>query len=654
MINKRTLQQWIPPTVCAVLLAGSMAVSQAQPFTNFIYCQFDTGDPRANGWPDNTSINLVKWWGEPDFAQEWDGTMNATTTLGPNNSGSGSLKVTVNWTPGQNQLCLWQQLNGVQNWWDPDVRVNGFYYDMSFDIRFDPSSAQTAAGDYGHLQFGLSTPSWNQVWLKDIPHFPVTNGWMHVNCPIDPAVPGVDQITAFIFDYPWQPNAITNTQTFWLDNIIFQTNLNKNLKPPTLTLASFPATPGLHLSSAGASQYDRNSIESALSQTWVGKGDTPVSYSFTVIEYPGTNYPNLQTHIFLCSNPGTEVAPDYNEANAVFVQLQNNPDGSAGWSFMYKTNDPGDNHMFFNQQPGGQYGTNGYGQGLLGTLTEPNGPLGTWTLTFLNDTNVTMTSPSGLTANFFFPDDTAVQTAFAEPVRAYFGAQPNSTAAIGQEVILSEVKITGTDNPLDDHFTGLSVDTTVWTVRATEAVDVSVVPNNIAFKLTWALPDLHFSLQMAPTLNGPWTDPGLTNTTVNAATKTVLVPRSILPSTTATYFRMVKRVATQLQVLMPGETAAPGTLTGKTGTPDPQFAYLDVAVTVHAVDNNWNLADSVTDTVAITSSDATALLPNNAALAGGTGTFHIIFGTPGSWTVTATDVTSTTVAPNTGSPTTVQ
>jgi len=32
---------------------------------------------------------------------------------------------------------------------------------------------------------------------------------------------------------------------------------------------------------------------------------------------------------------------------------------------------------------------------------------------------------------------------------------------------------------------------------------------------------------------------------------------------------MVKRAFTQLQVLLPGETNAPNTTTGKIGTPDP-------------------------------------------------------------------------------------
>ena len=44
-------------------------------------------------------------------------------------------------------------------------------------------------------------------------------------------------------------------------------------------------------------------------------------------------------------------------------------------------------------------------------------------------------------------------------------------------------------------------------------------------------------------------------------------------------------------------------------------------VTVNAVDANWNLVNTASDTVGITSSDANAALPANAALSGGTQSF---------------------------------
>ena len=53
-----------------------------------------------------------------------------------------------------------------------------------------------------------------------------------------------------------------------------------------------------------------------------------------------------------------------------------------------------------------------------------------------------------------------------------------------------------------------------------------------------------------------------------------------------------------------------------------------------------NLLTNVTDTVGITSSDATAVLPANAALVNGTNSFSVTLKDAGSQTVTATDLTT--------------
>ena len=105
---------------------------------------------------------------------------------------------------------------------------------------------------------------------------------------------------------------------------------------------------------------------------------------------------------------------------------------------------------------------------------------------------------------------------------------------------------------------------------------------------------------------------------------------------------------TQLQVLVPGETADAGSVTGKTGTPLSQTANTPFNVTVNAVDAYWNVI-SATDTVAITSSDPFAVLPPSAALVAGSGTFSVNPQSGGATTVTATDVTDGTKTPGTSS-----
>jgi hypothetical protein len=102
----------------------------------------------------------------------------------------------------------------------------------------------------------------------------------------------------------------------------------------------------------------------------------------------------------------------------------------------------------------------------------------------------------------------------------------------------------------------------------------------------------------------------------------------------------------KLQLLVPGETAAPGTTTGKTGTPTAQTAGTPFTVTVNAVDANWNVVSS-TNIVGITTSDSAATLPANAALVAGTRTFSVTLNRVGSRTVTATDITDGTKTANT-------
>jgi hypothetical protein len=73
----------------------------------------------------------------------------------------------------------------------------------------------------------------------------------------------------------------------------------------------------------------------------------------------------------------------------------------------------------------------------------------------------------------------------------------------------------------------------------------------------------------------------------------------------------------RLQVLLPGETAAPGTSSGKTGSPSPQTAGVPFYVTVRACDASWTLVTTVTHSIRILSSDASASLPAPAQLVGG-------------------------------------
>jgi hypothetical protein len=100
---------------------------------------------------------------------------------------------------------------------------------------------------------------------------------------------------------------------------------------------------------------------------------------------------------------------------------------------------------------------------------------------------------------------------------------------------------------------------------------------------------------------------------------------------------------TRLQVLMPGETAAPGTGSGKTGTASAQVAGLPFTITVRACDDTWATVTTVTHAIKILSSDASATLPPTTTLNAGVGTYSVTFNAAGNFQVFAHDETDNTI-----------
>ncbi|MFN8622422.1 MAG: Ig-like domain-containing protein, partial [Chloroflexota bacterium] len=93
-----------------------------------------------------------------------------------------------------------------------------------------------------------------------------------------------------------------------------------------------------------------------------------------------------------------------------------------------------------------------------------------------------------------------------------------------------------------------------------------------------------------------------------------------------------------LQVLLSGETAAPGTTTGKTGIPNDLTAGGTTTVTVNAVDAFWNPVSSATPSVTIAASPAQITgLPSTASLSSGARSLVLTPTTAGDFVLTATD-----------------
>lgn len=615
-------------------LALSLASATAQTPQDYIVDQF--GD-------DSTLGAWSRAWGiTPEF--EWDPTENSGGAGNPD----GALKLTIPFDlvtyQGDNQTA-WQRAL-------PDVIDFGLYTKIHFDIKVDPSSSRLStswgAGQYGGIDLIARTGDWS-VQLGGITTSDPWLGandygvWLHQALTVDQTLPNHHNMATLMF-HQWSgwveaggaTGGHTNTVILWMDNLYFEFNTN-TAPPPPPSLALKAATSGLQLiANQPGSQYQRQSIRTVnAGQSWVGAAQ-PVTYELTIKKAPLLN--GFQAHIFLIPNSTGDAAPDWNRPDAMLARISDWGNGGGDLYLGFKTNEPSGNSQIF-------------GVGHLTTLNSAT-ILGTWKVTFSQNTNITVSAPDGSVTNVVMPPDAV--PFFADPLTTYFGVQPNNLDYIGNGFVFSNVKVAGVASPVDDSFAGPDLDPDMWVIAADNATGVFIAPNDAQNWLNWTLPAVGFVPQVTGTLSAnAWTDLDMTGNFKNGAVQTLLVKARDLPAGNQAYFRMIQRPFKKLLVLLPGETAAPGTATGKTGTPDAQTVGVPFDVIVRAVDDNWNLAPVAYDTINLTSTDDTATMPADAGLALGTRTFSVTFNASGSFTITATDVTDDTKTAYTTSAVTV-
>jgi glucuronoarabinoxylan endo-1,4-beta-xylanase len=144
---------------------------------------------------------------------------------------SGSLKITNNFTSGNNQFEVYNGQNGFS------PALNGsLYTNFQCDLRFAPGSAtQTNSSGvvvFGHLQFGTRTNS-NQDYFGGSNYgidVPATNtGWVHVSIPIsvatDPNLASINDLLIHIYG-PYG-TTLVGPSTLWVDNLAFVGPTNK-------------------------------------------------------------------------------------------------------------------------------------------------------------------------------------------------------------------------------------------------------------------------------------------------------------------------------------------------------------------------------------------------------------------------------------------
>lgn len=378
------------------------------------------------------------WWGGGDInSGNVTFSWDSTTPDAGGRCANDSLKVSVPFTGAANEQA---SIRGLF-----PAAVNGTKYNgVAFDIKVDPSSGPvTSGGNYG--TFDAIGFAWNQVQVGSYTIPLTATNWTHVVLPFSPSLANLNGIQGFWFKM-WSGTAHTNTLTFWLDNVQLQ----------------------------------------AVAQ-------------------------NFQAHMYLVPGPysGTGSSPDWNETNCIFLQIQMAANGNAAGVFRYKTNFPNSNggtnvvSVTTNENCVAVTNVANYFSACqLANIT--NGPvLGTWSLTFDNNTNVLLSGPGGST-NFTIPPE-VLSAMFANSdgtMLVYYGVDPNGTNTIGQKAVFTRAVVTNMNFgvPIDDRFSGDSLDTLTWAISASDPGGVFVVPMGSKGWLTWTLPDAGFSLQASSDL----------------------------------------------------------------------------------------------------------------------------------------------------------
>jgi hypothetical protein len=629
----------------ALVMAGSAARLQAQTVLTGTYIQnFATGG-NTNDFADSGSVaGWFYWYGFYGNT----GVTNDVDVNVANNPANGSLEIDLPFTASGNQQAIVGSFNdGGQ--YDFSETANGLNYtNITFDVLVATNTKPDSSGGFGFLNVGFyQTGTFGGVEIPGA----ASNGWVSLSVPVSKTAVGIGSVAAFLFNYNSYGGYPTNPITFWIDNVALNYG-GPPPPPPTLSLEKPIA--GLNVIDSSPGTYDRESILSTNpGYSWVGSAN-PVTYSFTITNFPVGS--SIAAQMFLIggitSVPSYETSPDYNESNVIIFAVEGSGTNSYG-AIQYKVGEPNGNSMLYGAAPytnAPGSGSANFGSGNLGGVNGSSA-LGTWSLTFANDTNITVTAPNGSSTNFAIPESDAQAFNNADGLLVLLGSQPNSTAAIGQRVVYSAMQIQGAATLLNDNFMNdTTLNTNLWTVLASAPSGVLVVPTNTAYWVDWTVPDLGYSLEIGTNVAVPasYALSSIAPAGQIGALKKTLLPAASLPAGNAGFFRLVQLKATQLQVLLPGETNAPGTTLGYVGTPTAislaAQGLTPTPVIVNACDANWNIVSGVNDTISLTSSDSSAFLPAAMSMVNGTASFTgangVLFQSQGSQTVTATDTTT--------------
>jgi len=551
-MKKSRIQKYHGLALAALLLGSAgLALAQTQ---DTVVNSFDTGTPGVP--PDSTGVT----WALSALAYD--------NTVDVNGNGGGALLINATWssssdTPCQDYICF----PPYDNWyWNGNTNVPlSQYVSVEFDIMWDTADSDP---DFtlGVWNDPTTVPaSWLPNWATgsllagSIPgiEIEVTTGggigptigstnflpssatsWEHVSIPINPSQPNIDGACGIVLK-KWINNnwgiVGNHNAYFWVDNVWIKGSAAPP-PPPTVQNLVKPI-PGLNVMSCSPGINDRQQVVSISTNglSWVGHASVanPVTYSFTINGFPqdpASQY-SCEAYLMFSPNPAyMDNALDWNETNCVKVSLEQGA-GTTLMNFFFKTN-----------LPSGPTGT------VLGSVTNSGTALGTWTVTFTSDTNVTLTAPDNSQSSFIFPPEAVGQ--FAENPSAgrpgcylYLGMQPNNSASQNKPVSYSHFAVTGAPSALSDNFLADPVlNTNMWANSpATGPQGVFVMTNSAAYWISWTTPASGYKLQNTSDLLGSWTMQ-TNNVILNGpgAMLQLLTTNELPVATSTSFFRLIK------------------------------------------------------------------------------------------------------------------
>jgi hypothetical protein len=451
-----------------ILFAGGVASAQSLAVDTFADASsVNIGSVPGIDWVNYRGLNVTATW-DPNQQS-------------PGNPNPGAMYVTVDWPPtnAANYTTSWTDM---QFGFDTSgVFDTSNYIAFECDIKVDVTNSFLAidGSDYGAIELIVNN-SWDNVvgWAQLLN----TNGWQHFTGVFSAmgSAQG-DHSQAIVGLISQGSDTLTNAVSYWIDNIVFTAPSTANTNQPPISIATAPP-PGLTcICSQPGGTYQRQVIETANSDySWntATAVSNTTTYSLTIAAFPGATYTGFEDQMFLIPLAGMPDSPqdddiDWDSSDVAALYVGENADGSATGTFQYKVNQP-----------------SSWNTSLVVSKTNAAGPLGTWTLEFNNNTNVTLTAPDKTSTNFTINATDASQ--FVNPLYIYLGDQPNENANIGQSSTFSEFTVSGTASSFSDKFASFNANN--WANdTASDELGIFINAPDAKYWMTWPTPDAGFT-----------------------------------------------------------------------------------------------------------------------------------------------------------------